>query len=334
MKVLVTGVSGFLGGRLAQGLAQRGDQVRGLLREGSRWDSAPDGAQTVTGDITDARAVARAAHGCDVVVHAAGFVKIWARDPREFDRVNVGGLRAVADAVRATGARLFYTSSFIALGPTDGSLRGEDPPRDAGRFHNHYERTKWLADRFARGLADGGLPIVRLYPGVLYGPGALTAGNHVVGLMLQHARGQLPGLLGGGAKRLCLSFVDDVVAGYLAAIDRAAPGSGYILGGENRTVRELFAAFELASGVRAPRRSIPFWLASLVGLLARGRARITGIEPEITDEVVRVYRHDWAYSSAHAQAELGYRITPLREGIDRTVQWLRATGALPERQGV
>jgi len=63
------------------------------------------------------------------------------------------------------------------------------------------------------------------------------------------------------------------------------------------------------------------------GKLMRWRAALTGIEPIITDEVIEIYRHDWAYSSDRAVADLGYRITPLEEGLRRTVAWLRSLPA-------
>jgi nucleoside-diphosphate-sugar epimerase len=123
--------------------------------------------------------------------------------------------------------------------------------------------------------------------------------------------------------------VEDVADGIAAAIDRARPGSAYILGGENRTVAELFRVFEAASGIPAPRRHIPYGLAGLVGRVQRLWAEVGGREPTLTDEVVEIYRHEWAYSSARAERELGYKITPFAEGVVRTVAWLRATGALP-----
>ncbi len=329
MKVLITGVTGYLGGRVAERLAAAGHEVRGLVRDPARWKRRPEGADAFAGDVTDAAAFARAAEGCAAVVHAAALVKNWVRDRGEFDRVNLGGFRNAVLGARAAGAKLLYTSSFIALGPTDGATFDEDTPRASVRFHNDYERTKWAADQAARRLALDGFPIVRLYPGVVYGPGELTAGNHVVELLLQHARGRLAGYLGGGDLRQCFAYVDDVAAGFATALERAAPGSGYVLGGENRTARELFAALEEATGIAPPRRSVPFWVAGLIGKLERWRAWLTSVPPGLTDEIVEVYRHEWAYSSARAERDLGYRITPLREGIARTAAWLREIGELP-----
>ncbi len=333
MKVLVTGVTGFLGGRVALQLGRAGHEVRGFARDPAAWSDRPEGAEVEQGDLTDRAAVLRAADGCEGIVHAAALVKNWVKDRRQFEKVNVQGFGHVVEGARNYDAKLIYVSSFVALGPTDDEVFDETTPRATMKFHNDYERTKWVADQMARNLAAQGFPIVRLYPGVVYGPGAMTDGNHVVSLLLDHAAGKLPGMLGSGELRQCFAFVDDVADGVVRALDRAQPGSAYILGGENRTARELFAAFQAASGIEPPRRKIPFAVASLIGKLQRWRAVMFGIPPELTDEVVGIYRHEWAFSSALAQAELGYRVTPLAEGIQLTVDWLRSVGRLDAARG-
>ena len=65
------------------------------------------------------------------------------------------------------------------------------------------------------------------------------------------------------------------------------------------------------------------------GGIQRWRAELFGVEPELTDGVVGIYRHEWAFSSERAQRELGYRITPFETGIASTVEWLRREGVLP-----
>ena len=327
MRVLVTGVTGFLGGRLAHALA-RSHTVRGFVRDASRWTTRPDSAEIAQGDVTDATSIDKAAEGCDAIVHAAALVKNWAKDRAEFDRVNVGGLRNVLDATKRANARLVYVSSFIALGPTDGQTFDETTPHATTPPHNDYERTKALADKVAREAAASGARIVRLYPGVVYGPGALTAGNHLVQSLLLHAKGKLPGMLGPGDRKLSLAYVDDVTRGFETALDRAPNGSGYILGGDNRTLTDLFRIFQEQTGIAPPRLRIPYWAGRLVGRLQRYRAELTGREPELTDEVVRIYAREWAYSSRRAEDELDYTITPLEEGVSRTVQWLLREGHL------
>jgi len=327
----VTGVTGFLGGRVAAGLADAGHSVRGFVRDPARWTDRPAGAEAAAGDVLDGAAVRTAVAGCDAVVHCAAMVKSWAADKSDFDRVNVGGLRHVLDAAKAENARVFYTSSFIALGPTDGAVFDEDSPHLPIAPHNDYERTKAAADRLARESAASGGRIVRLYPGVVYGPGSITEGNHVVSNLILHARGKVPGLLGAGDRRMSFAFVEDVASGFVAALARAKDGSAYILGGDNKTLVDLFAAFQAATGIAPPTRKIPYAAARVIGRLQRWRAEVFGVSPELTDEVVRVYAHEWAYSSARAEAELGYTITPLAEGVEKTVAWLRERGFLPTR---
>ena len=328
----MTGVTGFLGGRVAARLASAGHTVRGLVRDEARWADRPGTAEAVAGDVLDAAALRRAAADCDAIVHCAAMVKAWAKDKRDFDRVNVSGLRHVLEAAKSVNARVFYTSSFIALGPTDGTTFDEETPHAPGAPHNDYERTKRAADVVAREAAAAGAPIVRLYPGVAYGPGAITAGNHVVKNLILHARGKVPGLLGAGDRRMSFAYVEDVASGFAAVLERARDGSAYILGGDNKTLVDLFAAFQAETGIASPKMKIPYAVAGFAGRLERWRAELFGIEPEITDEVVRIYAHEWAYSSARAEAELGYRITPLREGVAKTVAWLREHGALPPRR--
>lgn len=330
MKILLSGATGFVGGRLAERFATEGHALRGFVRDPARWD-APAGAEVAVGDVTDGEAFAAAAEGVDVIVHGAALVSLWVKDRSQFDRVNVGGLQNAAAAARAAKAKLVHVSSFMALGPTDGATFVESSPRATTETHNDYERTKWLAEQEARKLLDQGVPIVRVYPGVVFGPGALTAGNHVVQLLMQHAEGKLPGMLGEGNLRQCFAYVDDVVDGIYRATTDGKSGSAYILGGENKTARELFASFERATGIAPPTRVIPFGVAKVIGKLQRWRAELFGTMPELTDEVVGVYRHEWAYSSARAERELGYTITPFDQAIAETVAWLRAQGHLKER---
>ena len=174
--------------------------------------------------------------------------------------------------------------------------------------------------------------MVILYPGVLYGIGKLTDGN-IVGQAIQKMLARkLPGTIGPGDRRQSFTWVDDVAEGHLLAFQKADFGARYILGGENRTVREMLAIAQAKSGVPAPRRRIPYSVAQLAGLGQRWRAYLTHREPQITDHEVKVYKHEWAYSSDRAIRDLGYRITPLEEGIGRLVEWLQGLEEHGERR--
>lgn len=328
MKVFLTGGTGFLGKRIARRLAEAGHEVRALARPSRAPRRMPQGVVTVEGDVTDPDSLMRGASGCEAILHAAGLVKMWVPDRRDFDRINVGGLTNVLETGRRLGVRrILYTSSFIALGPTDGQVGDESWVHAPGGHHNDYERTKAEADRVARRAAAEGAPLVIVYPGVVYGAGELTEGSLMTRTIRDFMARRVPGYLGSGEQRICYAFIDDVLEGHMLALEKGQPGRGYILGGPNASYLELYATLERLTGVPAPTRHLPFWTMGMVGRVMRWRARLTGAEPLITDEVIAIYRHDWAYSSDRAIRELGYRITPLEEGLRRTIEWLKAQAA-------
>ncbi len=325
MRVLVTGGTGFLGKAVTQALDAAGHDVRLLAREGSNLSGLPARTEVVRGDVTDESSLLQAAAGCDAVCHMAAVVKMWAPDPDVFHRVNVGGLRHALAAARAAGARLVYTSSFMAIGPTAPEPADESQVHPGGP-RNAYERTKAEADAVAREAAASGADIVLLYPGVVYGPGDMTDGNLVVKMVVDHLTGRLPGIIGPGDRLWSYSFVRDVAKGHVAALERGRSGQRYFLCGDNVTMDGFFATLQEIAGTPAPRRHIPYAAARALGFLMWAWAEITGHPPQLTHEVVGVFREHWAYSCEKARRELGYAPTSLKAGLGETVAWLRGAG--------
>ncbi len=326
MRVLLTGGTGFLGGKIAEQLAAAGHELTLLARRPADCAHAPDGARIVQGDLLDRASLERALEGADALIHAAALVKRWVPRRTLFDEVNVTSLDVLLDLAFEKGvSKVLYCSSFMALGPTDGAIGDEDTVHD-GHPRNDYERTKHAADMRARARQAAGEALVVLYPGVVYGPGRLTDGNILGGAARDLLRGRMPASIGPGDRKQCLAHVDDVARGFLLALESAAPGSRYVLGGENLTVAEALHILADEGGVRPPRIALPYGVAGLVGKLLRWQAALTRIAPMLTDEEVEVYRHEWAYSSARAERELGYTVTPAEEGLRAMVRWLFEAG--------
>lgn len=330
MKILVTGGTGFLGRRTAAELAPR-HELRMLVRPGSSRERFPAGVEFAAGDVTDRGSLLRAMDGCEAVVHAAALVKIMA-PAEQFDRINVGGLENVLAAAEESGGveKVVHVSSFMALGPTEKGAGGElDESADVGdrTWINDYERTKALADRRARRAIAEGAPLTVVYPGVIYGPGEMTEGNIVVRHILDLIHGRLPALLGRPERRWNYVHVDDVARGVALALERAEPGSRYVIGGENVTQQSFYDLVGRLTGAKIPSMRMPDGVAKAAGAAMKGWARLTGGTPQLTPDLVEVYRHDWAYRSGRAEAELGYAWRPLEQGLTETVGWLKESGA-------
>lgn len=310
MRVLVTGGTGYLGAAIVRALERRGHEPVVFARHAT---AARLPGRAIDGDVANRDALIAAARGCDAMCHAAALVTLWRRDASAFDRVNVGGVEhAIAAARDANLRRLVYTSSFLARPPA-----GQSTPLAA----NDYQRTKVLGEAVARRGQAAGLPIVIVYPGVVYGPGALTEGNLLGRLLSDHLAGRLPGLIGAD-RTWSYAWVDDVADAHVAALEHPSPAASYELGGENVAQMRPFEIARQLAGCRLPRR-VPYWLASAIGRLELARARLTGRMPQLTPGTVEIFRHDWPVACADAQRDLGFKVLPLEKGVSATLDALR-----------
>ncbi len=321
--ILLTGATGYLGSQIARELAERRLPFRVLVRDASRLQpEMRAGPEVVVGDLLDGAALAKAMRGVNQVVHTAALVKMWVRDREDFWRVNLEGLKNLLRAAGSAGVeRVVYTSSFIALGPSIDPRAGEGL-RHSGPFSNEYEETKAQALAWLREEGFRQFPVVVLLPGVIYGPGPRTEGNLMGGMIEQYLAGKFPGLLGSGEQRWSFSFNRDVVRAHLTALEKGKPGQEYLLAGDNRSLNDFFRVLAGVSKIERPVRHLPFVVGKMIGGIELARARLFGRPPQLTPGVVEIFRHDWVYSSAKATRELGYRITPLEEGLRETLEEL------------
>ncbi|MCZ7582003.1 MAG: NAD-dependent epimerase/dehydratase family protein [Deltaproteobacteria bacterium] len=319
MSIFLTGATGFLGKNLLRRLLNDGERVSVLVRGASRLGVRHENLTVHEGDLEDRDAVAGAMRGATQVYHVAAAVKEWVKDWSVFDRVNVAAYEQLLNIAADEGAlRIVHTSSFMALGHSDGPGIGDETmPRDPDHFHNPYERTKFLAQQIDEKFIQRGAPIVVVQPGVIFGPGEVTEGNIVVVMLRDMATGKFPGIPGHGGQRWCYSFVDDVVEGHLLAMSKGRVGESYVLGGDNVTLDELVDLASKHLGRKVPRRHLPLGLLRVSARMMEWGARLTGKPPMLTAGKVGVLEHNWAYSSEKAVRELGYRPTPFPKALGK-----------------
>jgi dihydroflavonol-4-reductase len=316
VRALVTGASGFVGAHVARALAERGAEVRAFCR------SAPPErarvAEHVSADVRDCAALERAAAGCEVVVHVAALYS-YARDDRaEMRAVNVDGTTAVLDAAARAGVRrVLVTSSATTCGPVAGRVADERDRPTRAQLRVAYKRTKLEAERVALLAAARGMDVVVVNPTAVVGPGdrrPTPTGAMVAGVASGRIRGYTPGA------GLNVVAVADVAAGHALALEHGRRGRRYILGGENVSLRELFAYIAAAAGRPAPRVPVPWSVALTAAHVADVGGRALRRSPRllVLDEV-RLAGVPEFFSSARAEGELGYHARPARAALAEAV---------------
>lgn len=238
-RVLVTGATGFIGGRLTEVLCESGAEVRALVRDLSRMARlARYDVEIARGDVLDRGSLRQAAAGCGIVVHCAYGKEGGARRER---RVNVEGTRNVIRAAVEAGAeRVVHLSTMSVYGVVaDGDLDETLPRRP---LPDVYSRSKAEAERLALGEAARGAPVTVLQPTVVYGPFAPAWTVNVLAQLESHR----VMLVDGGRGIANVVYVDDLVEAILAAAVRPqAVGEAFLVSGpEAVTWRRFYRRYE------------------------------------------------------------------------------------------
>ena len=254
MQFLITGATGFVGGRLATALLERGDRVRGLIRDARRaGELRARGIDVVQGDMTDPRALRRAVQGVECVVHTAAVVGDWP-DRAETRRVNVDGTRSLLQAAHSAGVRrVVHFSSLAVYGNRHHHGTDESAPY---RYGDTYTDAKIDSERAVLEYAErGDLEAVSLRPGFVYGPGDRTLVPRILDALSAGAFA----FVGDGSKQMNCVYVDDVVqATLLASSSAARSGSVYnITDGSTPALRDFIGFIVEYLNLPMPTRRVP-----------------------------------------------------------------------------
>lgn len=324
MKILVTGATGYFGQRLALTLAEAGNHVNILVRDpGSVNIPRHKNIHVFKGDITNRQSITASIQDCEQVYHTAALVKIFARNAADFYKVNVEGTANVlSKALEAGVKKLVFTSSCGVMGPSLGEPRSENDPRIIS-FENDYEFTKFLAENLVRDYIHKGLFTVIVAPSKIFGPGIETHPMSVNKLIKKFILGKPTIIPGPGNIMSNYCFIDDVVQGHILAMAKGMGGEKYILGGENISYSNLFKMLRSLSGTKAKLMQFPKFFAQVWAILQWIQYKMTDKEPFATTKGIRHIFSNKTVTSEKAVRQLGYRLTPLDEGLQQTIQFLK-----------
>lgn len=321
---LVTGATGFVGSAVVQALGAAGRPVRAFVRSRNGSSRLPHASELFVGDLRDGASVRRAMDGVRHVFHVAADYRLWARDPEEIVRNNRETTRNVMEAALAAGVeRVVYTSSVATLMPDPAGAADETRPASETAVIGAYKRSKVAAERLVEAMvAEQGLPVVIVNPSTPIGPRdprPTPTGRIVV----EAANGKMPAFVDSG---LNLVHVDDVAAGHLAALEKGRIGERYILGGQDVSLADMLREIAVLVGRRPPTLALPRAPLFPLAWANEQIARVTGREPFLTLDGLRMAKHRMFYSSAKAERELGYRARPYAEALADAIAWFRGAG--------
>jgi dihydroflavonol-4-reductase len=329
VRFVVTGASGHLGINVIRALVAAGEAVRGVdVRPGAAFAGLD--AEFVEADILDAAALKDAFAGTDFVLHLAARISIAGDPDGSVRRVNVDGVRTVAEAALAAGVRrLVHCSSLHAydVGAIDGPVRESGRRATAARLPA-YDRSKAAGEDELRRVLDRGLDAVILNPSGMFGP-IDPEPSRMGRVLLAMFKGRMPITVTGA-----FDWVDvrDVAGALVASCEQGRTGENYLVGGHRATVTELARLAAEVSGRRPPRLVAPL---RPVQLAARAAVRLAGPRRAgrllLTPESLHALATDPIVDCSKAFAEIGYRARPLAETVADLHASFVADGRLPVR---
>jgi len=335
--ILVTGASGFLGSRLVKQLVARGERVKGLVRPGANLEvlrGLPvDSFQLAYGDVLVDHTVYRALAGCDRLFHIASNFSIWSPKPEDVMAPAVQGTENVLWAAKRRNIqRIVVTSSSDVLGTSNGPNAIDEAHEFNVEDPETYYLSKVRADTVVKEALAIGLPVVRVLPAAMFGPGdwkPTPNGRLLLEYLRRNPDFRVPVFEGG----FNIVDVDDVAMGHVLAMEKGSIGEKYILGGDNLTLEQLFSTLSDMTGLAAPGNELGPVALEMIAAFHELCARWTGEAPPFTRRMMkhRVNKYLWV-SSAKAERELGYRHRSFKEALDRAIRWYLRNGYLSEQQ--
>lgn len=322
----LTGSTGFIGSAVARLLISKGHQLRVLARpDNDRRNLAGLDVEIIEGDLSRPETYVDALQGCQNLFHVAADYRIWVPDAAAMHRVNVTGTRSLMLAALDAGIeRVVYTSSVATMGLNkNGHPASESTPVSLNDMVGVYKQSKFLAEQEVNKLIqERQLPAVIVNPSTPIGPRDIKP-TPTGRIIVDAVTGRMPAYVDTG---LNIVHVDDVAMGHWLAFEHGQIGERYILGGDNFTLCEILGLIAKIDGHVAAKIKLPCKAIYPLAFGMQFAARLTGYEPRITIDALRMAKNKMFFSSTKAEQQLGYQARDAEEAITDAIAWFKQAG--------
>lgn len=329
--ILVTGATGLVGAATVVQLINSGKKVRAFCRRPQRAADHPllkeikdhPLLEWFSGDVTELNDLELAMQGVSQVVHAAAVVTYWPPKSSEMFRINIEGTSNVVNLSHDMGiAKLIHISSIASLGkvpflgaePGTAVLVDENFPWDPAAEVSDYSISKFKSEMEVWRAQEEGLSTLIFNPGVIVGPGFW---NDSSARLFQTVHDGLkfysPGTTG-------YVSVWDVAKAIAWGLDTDFSGARLVLVSENRSFQSFFQSVAKSLQVSPPSWCPPRWLSELAWRVIEWKAKISNIEPLITQSTVRSAYSTTLYNGSKYSQLSGKTYQSLDEAINQTGQ--------------
>ncbi|TFG99992.1 NAD-dependent epimerase/dehydratase family protein [Candidatus Thorarchaeota archaeon] len=330
VKVLVTGATGFLGGKTIDLILKEGHEAVALVRSTSNREGLPKNIEVREADLFDEASLEKAVQGVDAVIHFAAYFNFYPRDEELMFKVNIEGTKNLMNACVGTQVQRFiYCSSTETMGPIRFPPGTEDTEL---RPDFSYGESKIQAEQAIREISkDTGLAHIILRPTGVMGEGDLYVMYEVAEQLYGGKVFALPSDL---STEFMYTHTDDVVSGFVAALTPMSALNNTIIlcPDEPMSWEEFVEVMTTKLGVKPPRLRVPRIFAKFGMILLspmKNRKKNSFFWHGKSVDMMFATR---VYSNEKAKRLLGWapKVTMV-EGFHRAIDWYFENGFLKKR---
>lgn len=321
MRIFITGAGGFVGMNVSEELINSGYDVVGLVRSKNEDALKNMGVKTVKGDLLQPESFMDSMRNIDAVIHLAS------PHPYKYSveyrrRNHIDATRNLLEVMLKNNVRrIIFSSVSEVMGDSDKLPFTEDMQEKPIMLHAKF---KLETEKLIESYKSINYTILRIV--TIYGPWQIEDGFYILIKGIADGKYWTKFYIGDGEKLTQLVYVKDVARAVRLALEKeVALDRKYFIAEERPyTYKELYTIICKKFDREPPTHGIPIVLAKIGVKMLNIVSRISKESSSFfNSEVIEIMSKNRYYSIERAKKELGFKSTPLSEGLEKTISWYK-----------